>query len=137
MAEPRFVRQLPGLTQDNRAFWTGGASGQLLITRCDDCGRFSHPPLPLCFECKSERVRPAPVSGRGKVYSFTVNRHAWRERMPVPFVFAMVELVEQNGLWLMTSIVNCPVESVHIGQPVRVVFERHDDVWLPLFEPDA
>ena len=27
--------------------------------------------------------------------------------------------------------------KVHIGMPVRVLFERHDDVWIPLFEPAA
>ncbi len=37
----------------------------------------------------------------------------------------------------MTNIVNCPAEEVRIGMPVRVVFERYDDVWLPLFEPAA
>jgi hypothetical protein len=25
---------------------------------------------------------------------------------------------------------------VRIGMPVRVTFEQHDDVWLPMFEPD-
>ena len=35
----------------------------------------------------------------------------------------------------MTNIVNCPVERVEIGMPVQVVFEQHDDVWFPLFEP--
>jgi hypothetical protein len=35
----------------------------------------------------------------------------------------------------MTNVVNCPAEDVHVGMPVRVVFEHHDDVWIPLFEP--
>ena len=26
-------------------------------------------------------------------------------------------------------------EDVRIGLPVQVVFEQHDDVWFPLFEP--
>ena len=26
-------------------------------------------------------------------------------------------------------------ETLRIGMPVRVVFEQHDDVWIPLFEP--
>jgi hypothetical protein len=48
-----------------------------------------------------------------------------------------VELAEQRGLRLTTNIVNCQLDEVRIGMPVRVVFEQHDDVWLPLFEPDA
>jgi uncharacterized OB-fold protein len=35
----------------------------------------------------------------------------------------------------MTNIVGCEPERVQIGMPVRVAFEQHDDVWIPLFEP--
>jgi uncharacterized OB-fold protein len=35
----------------------------------------------------------------------------------------------------MTNIVNCEPDEVSIGMPVQVVFEQHDDVWIPLFEP--
>jgi uncharacterized protein len=38
---------------------------------------------------------------------------------------------------LTTNIVNCPVDDVYIGMPVRVTFEAHpaEDIWLPMFEP--
>ena len=52
-----------------------------------------------------------------------------------PYVIAIVELDEQPGLRLTTNIVNCPVEAVHIGMRVRVLFDHREDVWLPLFEP--
>jgi len=35
----------------------------------------------------------------------------------------------------MTNIVNCDNADVDFGMSVRVVFEHHDDVWIPLFEP--
>ena len=54
---------------------------------------------------------------------------------------AMVEIVEQAGLRLKTNLVNCPVEDIRIGMPVRVVFRHLEDpggdLWLPLFEPDG
>jgi len=53
-------------------------------------------------------------------------------------VIGLVELVEQSGLRLTTNIVNCPLERVTIGMPLRVVFENvSDEVALPLFEPEA
>jgi uncharacterized OB-fold protein len=52
-------------------------------------------------------------------------------------VIAIVEIDEQPSLRLMTNIVNCPPESVHIGMPVQVVFEAHEDVHIPLFEPSS
>ena len=47
----------------------------------------------------------------------------------------LVELAEQGRLLLMTNIVNCEVERVHIGMNVRVLFRPRGPVWLPLFEP--
>ena len=55
--------------------------------------------------------------------------------MQVPFVVAIVELDEQEALRLTTNIVGVPVETVHIGQRVRVSFDHREDVWLPLFTP--
>ena len=52
-----------------------------------------------------------------------------------PYAIAIVEIEEQPSLRLMTNIVNCPVEDVQIGMAVRVIFEEHDDVHIPLFEP--
>ncbi len=42
---------------------------------------------------------------------------------------------EQEGLRLTTNIVNCDIDDVYIGMPVRVLFDHREDVWLPLFEP--
>ncbi|WP_313104063.1 OB-fold domain-containing protein, partial [Brevundimonas sp.] len=77
---------------------------------------------------------PVPVSGRGRVLTFTINRQAWTPELADPYVVAIVELEEQEGLRFLTNIVNCPAEAVAIGMPVSVVFERVEDVWIPLFE---
>src|SRR5215475_10960431 len=58
--------------------------------------------------------------------------------LEVPYVIAIVELVEQRNLRLTTNIVGCPPDAVHIGMPVKVKFERaSDEISLPVFEPDA
>jgi uncharacterized OB-fold protein len=66
-----------------------------------------------------------------------VNRHRWFPGQQVPYVLAIVELVEQPGLRLMTRMVDVATDSVRIGMPVHVQFEQVDDVWLPLFRRDA
>ena len=129
-------RKLPAITDDNIAFWTGGSSSQLLIHWCEDCSAYFHPPAPVCPKCRGTRVAPRAVSGRGHVLTYTINHQAWLPSLPVPYVVAIVGLAEQSGLQFLSNVVGCPPESVQIGMPVRVVFERHEDVWLPLFEPD-
>ena len=47
------------------------------------------------------------------------------------------DLIKALAVYLTTNIIGCPVESVDIGDRVRVKFEQHSDVWLPLFEGSA
>ena len=129
-------RKLPLLDRETGFFWTGGEHGRLLIQRCGDCGRWQHPPLPLCPACGSEALAPAAVSGRGQVKTFTINHQAWLPGLEAPFVFAAIELAEQAELYLFSNVLT-PPDEVAIGQAVQVCFERHDDVWLPLFRLDG
>lgn len=129
-------RKLPALTADNRAFWQGGEHGQLLIHHCEACARFFHPPSPVCPRCASFEVRPRAVSGKGSVASFTLNYQQWTPELEVPFVVAIVELIEQPGLRFLSNVVGCDPLSVGIGTRVKVTFEHLEDVWLPLFEKD-
>jgi len=68
---------LPEVTADSRAFWTGGADGELRIYRCRSCQRYFHPPVGVCFRCHSRDVGPEAVSGRATVATYTVNQHPW------------------------------------------------------------
>lgn len=130
-------RKLPALTADTAPFWQGGANGLLQIHHCAACDRFFHPPAPICPRCASADVAPRAVSGRGKVMSFTVNQQAWTPELQEPYVVAIVELAEQEGLRLLSNVVGCEPDAVHIDLPVRVRFEQHEDVWLPFFERAA
>ena len=129
-------RKLPLLTPDTEAFWTGGKQGALMIQRCTHCGLYQHPPLPICSACRTEAVGPVAVSGKGKVKSYTVNHQPWLPGLDEPFVFAVVELDEQPELYVFSNIL-APVDAVTSRMRVKVCFEHHEDVWLPMFEPDG
>jgi uncharacterized OB-fold protein len=128
-------RLKPRLDDDVAPFWTGGERGELVFWRCQACGYWIHPPSPVCPICLSRDIATEATNGRAVVHSFTVNEQNWNPTMPAPYVIALVELEAQAGLRLMTNIVNCEPDEVSIGMPVQVVFEQHDDVWIPLFEP--
>jgi len=124
---------LPPITPDTAAFLTGGAEGQLLIQHCSSCSLFIHPPSPRCPNCLTTEVAPVAVSGDGTVGSCSVNHYAWHPNFPPPYVIAIVELDEQPGLRLTTRLVGDGALGAEIGDRVHVVFEPHDNVWLPLF----
>jgi uncharacterized OB-fold protein len=135
MADDLPFRILPRLTDLNRPFWTGGEDGELRFLRCSDCGYLNHPPTPICPRCHSKALAPHAVSGQATVHTFTVNHQPWMPGPELPYVVAVVDLPEQDGLRLTTNIVGCAPDEVHIGMPVEVTFEHHDDVWIPLFRP--
>jgi uncharacterized protein len=132
------ARMLPKLNENNRAFWTGGADGQLMVAQCTQCSLWVQPAAADCPDCGGELVA-RPVSGQGTVFTYTVNYQPFMPTVPVPYVIAIVELVEQAGLRMATNIVDCEPDSVYIGLPVQVRFERQDvdgdEVFVPVFAP--
>lgn len=136
---PPPFRILPRIDDRNGFFWTSGADGRLRFLRCQDCGYYVHPPVPLCPKCHSKDVAPEAVSGRATVATYTINHQPWMPGLEPPYVVAIVEIEEQPDVRLTTNIVNCAPEDVKAGMAVQVLFERHDDepddVYLPLFEP--
>jgi len=134
--DPTGFRMLPTLNELNRAFWTGGANGQLLIQRCADCRRWVHPPTSGCPACAGP-VRPEPVSGQGSIYTFTINAHQFHPEVKPPNVIAIVQLDEQDDLRIVTNIVGCESDAVRCGLKVHVLFERRGEVFYPVFAPEG
>ncbi len=136
LVEPPAPRILPPMTDDNRSFWSGGATGQLLIPRCQNCQRWSSPFAAACTACGGSVVSEA-VSGRATVFTYTLNSHQFHPDVPPPNLIAIVVLDEQDDLRLATNLVHCEEEEVHIGMPVSVLFEQHGEVYYPVFAPAA
>lgn len=116
--------------------WVDGANGQLLIAQCTNCARWAHPPAASCPECAGTLIAQ-PVSGLGTVFTHTVNFHPYNPTIPTPYVIAIIELVEQEGLRLAANIVGCEPESVTCGMSVEVRFEQRGDdaAFVPVFTP--
>ena len=116
----------PIVQPEVKAFWDATARGALLLPRCRACSHLIWYPRPFCPECASLDVEWIAASGRGTIYSFTINRRGQADlpayRDAGVYVLAYVELEE--GPRVMTNIVDCDPDGVRIGQEVEVVF--HD-----------
>jgi acetyl-CoA acetyltransferase/uncharacterized OB-fold protein len=130
-------RPLPLLTDQNEFFWTSGADGTLRFQECSACQALIHPPAPVCRYCRSRDVGVRDVSGKATLAGFTVNHRFSVPGMPAPYVIAQVAIAEDPRVRLTTNIVECDPDQLELGQPVEVVFEHVEDVWLPLFRPAA
>lgn len=126
----------PLIDSDSRPYWEGLARGELRIQRCEACGRYVFYPRALCPHCHGERLTWVVATGKGTIYSYTVVHRAFGSFADeAPFVVAIVELEE--GVRMMTRIVEVPRERIAVGAAVRVVFTRIDEESnLPYFQLD-
>lgn len=119
-------------------FWDGVKQHKLMMLQCRSCGHYIHTPKPVCRFCLSMDLAPKQVSGRATLYSWTVAMQAfhpfWGDKMP--YVYAIVELVEQPGLKMATNIIDYLEDELAVEMPLEVVFkEVAPDLILPYFRP--
>lgn len=133
---------LPDLdAPDAKGFWQGTARGELRVQRCGSCGHRRMPPRPMCPLCRALESGWEVLSGRGTIWSFVVPHPplhpAYAERAPYNAI--VVSLDEDPALRLVGNLVpsaqgeinEIDPATIRIGEPVRVVFQRVEDVHLP------
>jgi uncharacterized OB-fold protein len=126
-------RILPAVDDSNRAFWTGGRDGVLMVGRCAACGRWALPPATTCDECGGT-LEPTAASGRARVWTWTLNSYPYHPQFPPPYLIAIVVLDEGEDLRLATNLIGMDESDVHEGLAVQVAFEDHGEVFYPVFE---
>jgi uncharacterized OB-fold protein len=131
-----YDKPLPAIDIESGPFWRAARERRLAIMQCRVCDRHFFYPRELCPHCHSSAVEWTDASGRGTIYTFTIARRPAGPafKPDVPYVVALVELEE--GPRLMTNIVTGDVESIHIGQKVKAIFEDvTEEVTLVKFAP--
>jgi uncharacterized OB-fold protein len=128
------ARPLPETRNAGATFWSKAAEGVLVVPKCSACLRTFWHPRPRCPHCGSDRVDWIRGSGEGTVHTFTVVRQSGDPyfKTRVPYVVAMIELDE--GVRIMTNIVETPLDALRIGMRVEVLFEAAGEgTAIPLF----
>jgi uncharacterized OB-fold protein len=107
----------PAVNAENKSYFEGCSQGKLLLKKCNACGQVHHYPRALCPHCFSDRTEWKESKGLGTIYTYSVLRRG----APEPYCIAYVTLEE--GVTMMTNIVDCDLDAVRIGQKVKVVFK--------------
>jgi uncharacterized OB-fold protein len=91
----------------------------------------------MCPRCHGFDLRPEAVAGTGSVYSFTIAHRQFVPGVEPPYAVALVEIDEEQGVRILTNLVNCRTDEIQIGLRVRAVFKDLDgSTSLLFFEPD-
>lgn len=123
---------IPETHPEHKEYWKAAAEGKLLIKQCGSCGEYHYYPRVLCPYCMSDKTTWKEAKGTGSIYTYSVMRKG------IPYAIAFVELDE--GPRMMTNIVDCDLDTVHIDQRVKVVFKQSGDQdntapFVPCFTP--
>lgn len=112
-------------------YWNAAREGILRIKRCTACAKPHWYPRALCPYCLGD-TEWVDASGLGSIYSVSVTRRAG----PVPYAIAYVALDE--GVTMLTNIVDCDLDALRIGDRVRLTFKPAEGGFLvPMFTPSA
>ncbi len=98
----------PALTEETAPFWDAAGQGRLVVERCSNCGAESFPPRGICRSCRARAMVPAEITGRGQVYSFTVNYQRWLPDLDVPYAIVLVEFADHPGVRVAGRLRGCP-----------------------------
>lgn len=119
----------PNINPETRPFWEATRRGELLVGRCRACGQAHWYPRRICPHCGKTDVDWVPARGEGTIYSFSIMRRA-----EVPYAIAYVTLDE--GVTMLTNLVDCDFEKLAIGQRVRLAWrDAGPEARLPVFAP--
>jgi uncharacterized OB-fold protein len=119
----------PIVNVETAPFWEAAKKGKFLIKRCTACDEPHYFPRSICPFCFSDKTVWEESSGEATVYTFSL----MRKSPSGPFAIAYVTLKE--GPSLQTNIVDCDIDTISIGQKVKVVFKPTDGAPLPFFKP--
>ena len=119
----------PDINMETAVYWESAKNGKLLVKTCKACGKLHYYPRTICPHCLSSDTDWVEASGKGTIYTYSVMR-----RTEFPYVIAYVTLEE--GVTMLSNIVECDVDDVTVGQAVEVVFrDTEGGLALPVFRP--
>jgi uncharacterized OB-fold protein len=121
---------MAGLTAE---FYGWCAQGELRFQRCASCRTWRHVPRVLCAACGSREWAWEASSGWGRVFTWTLVARAMHPafQQDTPYAAVVVELEE--GVRMVSRVIDCPPEELEIDMPVSVTFERSGEIALPVF----
>ena len=132
MATPYQERKVrdPAVNPGDQEYFDAAAEGKLMLKKCGECNEVHHYPRALCPFCFSDKVSWVQAKGTGEIYTYSVTRRGG----PVPYCIAYVTLDE--GVSMMSNIVDTDLDTIRIGQKVKVVFKKSENgTSVPMFTP--
>jgi uncharacterized OB-fold protein len=103
----------------------------LIGKRCGGCGAINFPPRETCLECGGSRFEDVKLSGRGKIYTFTIigrggapTEFEDQQKMAGEYAVAIIELEEGPKVVAQLTDRHPSPEEIKIEMEVKAVIRR-------------
>ena len=118
------------MSVENEAFWASANEDKLMVPRCKDTNQFFWYPRNLSPYTLSDNVEWVEASGKGTIYTYSIMRRADPQ-------YAIAYVTLEEGITMMTNIVDCDFDQLEIGQKVTVTFQETEGEGpsVPVFTP--
>jgi uncharacterized OB-fold protein len=120
----------------SKPFWEAAKRHELVMPRCKFCDKLFFYPREACPRCLKSDIDWVPVSGMGRLHSFTViHQPANAAFQPdTPYVYAMIQLDE--GPRMISNLVDCAPADAKVDMRVSAIFDDVTADWtLVKFKP--
>jgi len=102
-------------------FWMALREGRLTLQRCAHGHDFRMPPMLYCPECHSTDAEWVALSGRMRLYTYTIVSLRPRDAESPVYVAALACPEEAPDTKIFGNVIECAVEELAIGMPMEIV----------------
>lgn len=133
-----YIKPLPEADKWSGPFFAGAKEGKLLAQQCNSSKRFFFPPSPVSPVTRDGNWSWVELSGKGTISSFVVMHQKYFAGFGDEVPYPVIEVELEEGVRLLSSIVELGERELVVGMPVEVVFDKvTEEVTLPKFRPAA
>ncbi|MFH1487916.1 MAG: Zn-ribbon domain-containing OB-fold protein [Pseudomonadota bacterium] len=93
----------------------------LIGSRCPLCGQISFPRRSICAKCLSPDLEETPLSGKGRIYTYTVIGYP-APGLEAPYAVAYIDLPE--GVRVFSILTGWSRQTLEPGTEVELVIDK-------------
>jgi uncharacterized OB-fold protein len=98
-----------------------GETPHLIGSRCRKCAQTFFPPRSICSKCFSSQFETVPLSGQGKLYTYTIIGYP-APGLSAPYAVAYIDL--QEGVRLFSILTGWDEKKLKLGMDMKMVIEK-------------
>lgn len=133
-----YTKPLPEEDKWSGPFFEAARDNRLVAQRCSATGRFFFPPAPVSPYTRDKNWSWDQLSGKGKIASYVVMYQKYFAGFGDEVPYPVIEVELEEGVRLLSNIVDLGDRELKVGMPVEVVFNKAtDEFTIPLFRPAA